>query len=132
MLGNPRYGRIGTLGFGYIFLVDVLGPFIEIAGYLLIPAFWLLGILQTEYLYAFLAVSFGYGVVISVGALALEEMVLRRFPNVETLLTLMAAAIVENFGYRQLNNVWRLVGTWQFASRQHGWGKMTRRGFSRA
>lgn len=132
MIGNPRYGRIGTLGFGYILLVDVLGPFIEAAGYLLIPAFWLLGILQTDYLYAFLAVSFGFGVVISVGALALEETVLRRFPDVETLGTLMAAAIVENFGYRQLNNIWRLVGTWQFVSGQHGWGAMTRRGFSRA
>jgi cellulose synthase/poly-beta-1,6-N-acetylglucosamine synthase-like glycosyltransferase len=132
MIGNPRYGRIGSLGFGYILLVDVLGPFIEIAGYLLIPAFWLLGILQTDYLVAFLAISFGFGVVISVGALALEETVLRRFPDVQTLMTLMAAAIVENFGYRQLNNFWRLAGTWQFISRQHSWGTMTRRGFSRA
>ncbi|HEY8572282.1 glycosyltransferase family 2 protein [Phenylobacterium sp.] len=132
MMGNPRYGRIGTLGFGYILLVDVLGPFIEIAGYLLIPAFWLLGILQTDYLFAFLAISFGFGIVISVGALALEETVLRRFPDVETLMTLMAAAIAENFGYRQLNNLWRLVGTWQFISRQHSWGTMTRRGFRRA
>lgn len=132
MLFNPRYGRVGTAGFGYVLLVDVLGPFIELAGYVLIPAFWLLGVLNVEYLYAFLAVSFGFGVVISVGALALEETELRRFPDVRSLTVLMLAAVMENFGYRQLNNLWRLRGTWQFLTGQQSWGTMTRRGFSRA
>ncbi|RAK52546.1 glycosyltransferase family 2 protein [Phenylobacterium deserti] len=132
MLFNPRYGRVGSVGFGYILLVDVLGPFVELAGYVLIPAFWLLGILNTEFLWAFLAVSFGFGVVISVGALALEETELRRFPDVKSLAVLMAAAVVENFGYRQINNVWRLWGAWQFLRKQESWGVMTRRGFSRA
>lgn len=132
MLFNPRYGRLGFLGFGYILLVDVLGPFIELFGYLLIPAFWALGVLQTEYLLAFLAVSFAYGVVISVGALALEEVELRRFPNARSLVILLFAAIIENFGYRQINNIWRIRGTWQFVTKQHGWGAMTRKGFSPA
>jgi len=132
MLFRPRYGRIGTLGLGYILLVDVIGPFAEAAGYLLIPAFWLLGVLHTDYLYAFLAISFSFGVTLSVGALALEEIELRRFPDVRSLLLLMMAAIVENFGYRQLNNWWRLRGLWEFLTRQQGWGAMTRRGFQRA
>lgn len=132
MLFNPTYGRVGALGFGYILLVDVLGPFVELAGYLLIPSFWLLGILHTDYLYAFLAISFGFGVVLSVGALALEETELRRFPDVKSLATLMAAGIVENFGYRQINNFWRVRGTWQFLTKQHSWGAMTRKGFTRA
>jgi cellulose synthase/poly-beta-1,6-N-acetylglucosamine synthase-like glycosyltransferase len=131
MLFNPRYGRIGTLGLGYVLLVDVIGPLIEIAGYLLIPAFWLLGILHTDYLLAFLAISFGFGVVLSIGALALEEIELKRFPDVRSLIVLMLAAIVENFGYRQINNIWRLRGTWQYLTKQQSWGTMTRRGFSR-
>jgi cellulose synthase/poly-beta-1,6-N-acetylglucosamine synthase-like glycosyltransferase len=132
MLFNPKYGRVGAVGFGYILLVDVLGPLIELAGYVLIPAFWMLGVLNTEYLYAFLAVSFGFGVVISVGALALEETELRRFPDVRSLVILMLAGVVENFGYRQINNVWRLRGTWQYLMKQDSWGVMTRRGFKRA
>jgi len=132
MLLNPRYGRVGILGFGYILVVDVLGPFIELLGYLLIPALWMLGVLDTDYLFAFLAISFGFGVMLSIGALALEETDLRRFPLVRNLVVLMLAAVVENFGYRQLNNFWRLRGTWQFLTRQRGWGAMTRKGFSRA
>lgn len=130
MLFNPRYGRIGALGFGHILLVDVIGPVVEILGYVLIPAFWLMGLLSVEYLWAMLSVSFGFGVVISVGALALEESELRRFPTAKSLLVLMGAAIVENFGYRQLNNLWRLRGTWQFMRGAQGWGSMTRKGFA--
>lgn len=132
MLFNPLYGRIGWLGFGYILIVDVLGPFIDLFGYLLIPTFWALGVLNADYLYAFLAVGFGYGVVISLGALALEEIELRRFPNVHDLTQLMLIGVVENFGYRQLNTFWRLRGAWQFFTKQHAWGAMTRRGFTRS
>lgn len=127
---RPRYGRLGPIGFGYILLVDVLGPVVEMLGYLLIPAFWGLGLLSIEYLLAFLAISFTFGVVISVGALALEESELRRFPRARDLLLLTAVAVLENFGYRQLNNIWRLRGLWQYLRRTKSWGAMTRKGFS--
>ena len=96
MILNPRYGRVGIIGFGHILLVDVFGPIVEIFGYVLIPSFWLLGLLSLDYLWALLAVTFGFGVVISVGALALEEVELRRFPNPKSLLILMGAAVLEN------------------------------------
>lgn len=129
MLFNPRYGRVGTVGFGYILLVDVVGPVIEMLGYLLVPVFWALGLLSLDYLLGFLAVSFTFGVVISVGALALEESELRRFPKARDLLVLTAMAVVENFGYRQINNVWRLRGVWQYLRKSQSWGAMTRKGF---
>ncbi len=131
MAFNPRYGRIGWLGFGYILLVDVLGPVVEALGYILIPVFWFLGLLSVDYLLAFLAMSFAFGVFVSVGALALEEAELRRFPTAGSLLVLMLASVAENFGYRQLNNLWRLQGTWQFLRGNQSWGDMTRRGFKR-
>jgi cellulose synthase/poly-beta-1,6-N-acetylglucosamine synthase-like glycosyltransferase len=132
MLFNPAYGRIGSIGFGHILLVDVIGPIVEVLGYVLIPAFWALGLLSFDYLLALLALSFVFGVAVSVGSLALEESELRRFPTASSLVVLTLAAIVENFGYRQLNNLWRLQGTWQFLRGAQGWGTMTRRGFKAA
>ena len=42
----------------------------------------------------------------------------------------LAAAIVENLGYRQLTCVWRIQGLWsQLARRNAVWGEMTRQGF---
>ncbi|KQY91318.1 glycosyltransferase [Brevundimonas sp. Root1423] len=130
VLFKPRYGRVAVVGFGYILLVDVLGPIVEVLGYLLIPLFWASGLLSTEYLLAYIAVSFTFGIVISVGALALEESELRRFPRARDLVLLTAMAVLENFGYRQLNNMWRLRGIWQYLRRSQSWGTMTRKGFS--
>ena len=132
MLFNPTYGRIGTLAFGNVLLVDVIGPVIEALGYLLIPAFYLTGVLSIDYFEAFLAISFVFGVLISVGSLALEESELHRFPKARGLMLLMLIAVVENFGYRQINNFWRMRGTWQYLTGVQGWGTMTRRGFKSA
>jgi len=132
MTFNPRYGRVGVVGFGYILLVDVIGPIVEMLGYILVPILWATGLLAIEYVLAFVAVSFTFGVVISVGALALEESELRRFPKATDLLALTAAAVIENFGYRQINNLWRLRGIWQYFRKSQSWGVMTRKGFSQA
>ena len=131
MLFNPRFGRVGVLGLGGMLLVDVLGPMAEIAGYLLIPLFYLLGALSTDFLLAFLAVGFVFGIAISVGSLVLEEQQLRRATRTRDLLILTCAAILENFGYRQLNSIWRLVGSWDWARGDQGWGEMRRKGFAR-
>ena len=132
MTFNPRYGRVGTVGFGYILLVDIIGPLVEALGYFLVPIFWLLGLLSLDYVLAFVAVSFTFGVVISVGALALEESELRRFPKATDLLVLTGVAVIENFGYRQLNHLWRLRGVWQYLRKSQSWGAMTRKGFRSA
>ena len=132
MMFKARYGRVGVIGFGYIFLVDVLGPIVELLGYVLIPLFWAMGLLSIEYLLAFAAVTFTFGIFISVGSLALEETSLRRFPRATDLVLLTGVAVLENFGYRQLNNLWRLRGLWQFLRRSQSWGTMTRKGFGAA
>jgi hypothetical protein len=42
----------------------------------------------------------------------------------------LAAALVENVGYRQLTAVWRLQGIWAVLTRRAPvWGTMTRQGF---
>jgi cellulose synthase/poly-beta-1,6-N-acetylglucosamine synthase-like glycosyltransferase len=129
MLFRPRYGRIGTLGFGHVLLVDVIGPPVEVLGYMLVPLMWALGLLAPEYLLAYLALTFVYGIFVSVSSLILEEIELQRYPRARDLLILTTAAVLENFGYRQINNLWRVRGFWQFFRGEQGWGIMPRVGF---
>lgn len=129
MLFNPKYGRAGMLGMGSVFVFDFLGPVVELAGYVLMPVMWALGVLSFDFLVAYLAVTFALGVAISVGSLAIEEAELRRFEKASDLVVLALAAVLENFGYRQLNSCWRLYGLWQWLRGDHSWGGMTRKGF---
>ena len=131
MFLNPRYGRIGTIGFGQLFLVDVIGPVIEVVGYVLMPLLWALGLLSLDYLLAFIAMIFTFGVFVSVATLILEEVELRRLSRARDLFVLTLISIAENFGYRQLCNFWRVKGFYQFLRKRQGWGEMTRLGFRR-
>lgn len=130
MLFKPRYGRVGVLSLGHSLIVDVLGPPAEVAGYLLVVPFWVAGALDSQYALAFLSLVFVYGVFVSLGALVLEELELKRFPRLRHLLILSAVAVFENFGYRQLNNVFRVLGWAQFLRRRKGdWGRVRREAF---
>lgn len=131
MLFNPRYGRIGILGMGQIFLVDVIGPLAEILGYLLLPALWLAGVLSIEYMLAFFAMIFLLGTFFSIASMLLSEINVRRYPGVADLARLGLAACLENLGYRQLNSLWRLRGWWQFLRKDTRWEAMPRIGFKR-
>jgi len=132
LLGNPRYGTAGLIGFPYLLLSDILGPPLEVLGYVLIPVLWATGFLGFDYLLAFLALTFVFGVFVSVGALILEELQLHRYPRPGDLALLTLVAVVENFGYRQINNLWRIAGYWQFLRGAKGWGLMERQGFDKA
>lgn len=131
MLGNRRYGRMGLIGFPLMLLIDVISPVAEVFGYVLIPLLWALGLLSVEYFIAFLALSFSFGLAVSTGAFVLQDMELRRFTRIRDLIALFVAAILENLGYRQLNNFWRLRGLWEYVRGHQHWGQMERAGFQR-
>lgn len=131
MLFNPHYGRIGTIGMPFSLLIDVLGPLAEVLGYVLVPVLWLSGLLNFEFMLAFLALTFIFGIFVSACAIMLEEIALHRIPSARDLFLVMAAVFIENFGYRQLNNIWRAQGWWEYLRKKKSWGEMTRTGLGR-
>ena len=128
MILNPRYGRIGLLAMPQIVLEDVLGPPAELLGYLVLPAAALLGLLDPMMAVAFFFVSVVFGCVLSLGTLALEEQQLRRTPSAKDLLRLGAAAVLENFGYRQINILYRLAGFGRYFRNDTSWAAVPRVG----
>lgn len=131
MLFRPRYGKVGAIALPMSLVIDVLGPIVETIGLILIPISWMFGILDPQYAIAFLIITFVYGIFISAGSLALEEMGLHRIPRAQDLLKLILVVVVENLGYRQLHNIWRVQGWWEFMRKKKGWGEMTRLGLRR-
>lgn len=132
MIGNPRYGRIGMVALPLVVIEDVLGPPMELAGYIAIPVAFALGLLSPVVALAFLSLTFVFGTAISVGSLVLEERQLRRTPTAADLGRIAIAALVENFGYRQINLLYRLRGIWRFARKDNSWAAVPRVGFDRA
>jgi len=129
MFGNPRYGTVGLLAYPYFCLLEGLGPLIEIAGYAAFAITLIFGLWSPAYVAAFLILAVIVGIALSAAAVALEELTFRRYPRWVDLLRLFAAAVVENLGYRQLNQWWRLQGTLAMLRGVRQWGPQERRGF---
>lgn len=130
MLFNRRYGRAGLVAFPYFFFLEMLGPVIELLGYVSFTVTILAGRADWPFALAFLSVAIILGAALSLSAVALEELSFRRYPRISDLLKLFGLALLENFGYRQINAWWRLQGTFEALRGKEGWGKMTRKGFT--
>jgi cellulose synthase/poly-beta-1,6-N-acetylglucosamine synthase-like glycosyltransferase len=131
MVLNPRYGRVGMIGLPLLVIEDVLGPPCEIFGYLLVPLLYFLGLTTGEVVVAFFSLTVLFGTAISLGTLALEELQLRRAPSARDLFLIAVAALIENFGYRQANLVFRLRGMWRFFRKDSSWASAARAGFAK-
>jgi len=129
MLLNPRYGAVGLIAFPYFFLFEMLGPFVEILGYFVVVLSYFLGILNVEFFLLFLAVAVLYGIFLSIAAILLEEISFRRYPGWLDLTKLIVFGILENFGYRQLNALFKVRAFWEVVRRRRAWGRMDRTGF---
>ena len=129
---NPRYGSVGLISFGQIILLDVIGPILAVLGYVLIPLCWAVGLLSHEHFLAFLAAVFSFGILMSVLSLTFGQIMLGKIERLPDMATMGVVAVVENFGYRQLCNLWRIQGWWQYLRKHEQWGTMTRKEFKRA
>jgi len=122
-------GLAGWLAFPYFVLFEWASPMIEFLGYLILA--WMLAWqgVRVDLALMFLALALCFGVLLSTIALMLEELSFHVYPRKRDLLILFAFGVLENFGYRQVNVVWRLIGTWQWLrGKQGGWGVMRRSG----
>jgi cellulose synthase/poly-beta-1,6-N-acetylglucosamine synthase-like glycosyltransferase len=129
MLGNPRYGRIGLLAMPYYMAFEYLAPIVEVAGYVILPFGWVLGLVGPRSFLLFLGSAFAYGLCLSLATLLLEELSFRRYRDVRHLLRLCGAAVLENFGLRQLHSWWRLVALLTWRGRAQAWHSAPRQGF---
>ena len=122
-------GAIGNLAMPFMLIFEGLGPVVELLGYVVMTLLVVTGHLAWPAFLVFLMMALGMGMMLSASALLLEEIAFRTYPRPRHLRQLLAAILVENLGYRQLNTWWRIVGLWQWASRRRQtWGTMTRLG----
>ena len=132
MLFNPRYGRVGLIGVPFYTLGEALAPLVEVVGYVITVVGFALGIVNLQFALLFVLVAWGYGMLLSIWAVVLEEVSFRRYGRVGDLARLLLFATLENFGYRQRTVWWRLKAFFTVWKQRQMWGEMTRKGFESA
>jgi cellulose synthase/poly-beta-1,6-N-acetylglucosamine synthase-like glycosyltransferase len=121
MFFNPRYGSVGMVGMPFHAILEGIGSVIEALGTLMIPLAYAVGLLPLSTFLLFLVLAVGYGTMLSLGSVMLEELTLRRYPKLRQVMGLMAYAVIENLGYRQMITMFRAQGVLRYLLGQRKW-----------
>lgn len=121
MIFNPKYGFVGMVSMPFYFIFELLGPVVELIGYVLIAFLLFTGILPPETGLLFFVVALLFGVILSVSSLLCDELTYGQYPKAADLLKLGAVSIFETFGYRQLHTWWRIRGMVNFLRGKMEW-----------
>lgn len=132
MAGNPRYGRVGMISAPYYAVFEAFGPVVEGVGYVVTIAGACFGLIDWRIAELMFLTAVVYGVLISVGAVLLEDMFFSRYSRLSDLLRLLLYGVLENFGYRQLTTWWRVLGWFDYLRNNREWVSAPRKGFARA
>lgn len=127
---RPRYGTLGLVALPYFIIVELLAPVVEAIGLLTVALDLAIGPLDFSLALLFLLVAYGFGVLLSILTLMLDEFSNPRHTGGADRLLMVLWAGLESFGYRQLCTYWRLRGLVKFVRGDISWGVSTRIGFS--
>ncbi|MDT2047933.1 glycosyl transferase [Priestia aryabhattai] len=130
MMFNPKYGSIGMVSMPYFFFIELIGPVVELAGYLFILVSLIVGGVYLEFAYLLFMIMVIYGSLYSMAAVLLEEWSLKKFPKVRDIAVLFFFSLTESFWYRPLTVIWRCHGLIDVLRKKTGWGDMQRKGVS--
>jgi cellulose synthase/poly-beta-1,6-N-acetylglucosamine synthase-like glycosyltransferase len=122
MICNPRYGATGMLSMPFHLLIEVIGCVVEALGTILLPLCLIVLHTPLWIFLLFMVLSVGYGTLLSMGSVVLEEITQRRYPRLRHVLILMFYAVIENVGYRQVVTFFRAAGVLQ-AFRGRRWNR---------
>jgi cellulose synthase/poly-beta-1,6-N-acetylglucosamine synthase-like glycosyltransferase len=125
---NPFYGRQGIVSMPYFLIFEAIAPALELVGFILVAYYLMQGYFASSFVAIFLVLAICLGILNSVVAILLEVSGGHRYQGIKAFLTLLLAAVLENFGYRQITLWWRLRGSLDFLLGRRGWGRMKRVG----
>lgn len=125
---NPKFRRLGLLGYPYWFFFEWMAPLIAFIGFIYTIYLISAGILNWAfYLLLFLFV-YSYAVSISTWAILFEEITFHKYERKREVFYLFFTALLEPFFY-PVHTYFAVMGNIQALFRKKEWGKAERNGF---
>lgn len=119
MIFDPRYGTVGVLLMPYLLLYEALGPFVELAAYLITAVVLVLGLVDASILIAFLLTAAGLVTALRLAGLV-TELVWHEARPLGDVARLGVTALLEYWVYRPFLAVARLHAFVEFARGHRG------------
>lgn len=130
MMLNPRYGALGMISFPYFILIELLGPIIELSGYLYMLISIFMGDAYIPFALLLAMLFILYGSVFSMTSVLLEAWSQKSFPRLQDVTRLLILSLSEAFWYRPLTLIWRVEGIIAALMGNKSWGTIERKGLT--
>lgn len=124
MFMNPRYGKVGLIGFPYFFFFELLGPVVEFLGYIGFALFAILGWVSVPFATLFFLVAVLWGMWLNAAGVLIDNLVVHRYTRLRDTLKVAFWGSLEFVGFRQLVAIERMIGTFQLS--RDRWGEIRR------
>ena len=129
MLFNPRYGVTGMFAMPFYFIFEMLGPIIEVTGYIIFTVLLVTGQYNQPFALLFFLLAVVFGILLSLLSILLEEYSARKYPRLKDIVIIIAYGLMENIVYRQWLAVVRAKSFFDLAKGREEWGEMEKKGF---
>lgn len=127
MLLNPRYGFVGMVTYPLQFFVEMIGPLIEVLGYIfMIILLCFYG--YTSFIFLIFIMAYLYGVFQTIFAVIFEHNTYNIYKTKLNTLRLIAVCFLEPVLYRPITVVWRVKSFFSFKNKNK-WGEIERKNF---
>ena len=128
MFMNPKYNRLGLLGYPYWFFFEWLSPLLALAGFIFTIFLIITNSLNWPfYLLLFLFV-YTFAIALSTWSVLFEEITFHKYKKKRDVFRLLATSMLEPFFY-PVHTYFAIRGNLEALRRKKGWGKAERSGF---
>ncbi len=128
MFLNPKYGRLGILGYPYWVFFEWLAPLIAFAGFVYTIYLIITSSLNWPFYLLLFIFVYTFAVSLSTWAVLFEEITFHKYKKKRDVLRLLATALFEPFFY-PVHTYFALRGNLQVLRGKKGWGQAARSGF---
>lgn len=122
-------GTVGWISYPFFILFEWLSPFVELAGYIFSLYLLLAG--KVDFIGASMVLIFAVllSVFLSAVSFMLDEITFPGSTKLRSFLLLFVFSVLECFGYRQINMIYKIQGAWGWIRQSRSeWGEMIREG----
>jgi biofilm PGA synthesis N-glycosyltransferase PgaC len=130
MFLNPKYGRLGMLGYPYWFFFEWMAPLIAFSGFIYTIYLIIMNALNWPFYLLLFIFVYTFAVSLSTWAVLFEEITFHKYKKKRDVLKLLSVALFEPFIY-PIHTYFAIRGNLEALRGKKGWGKAERNGFEK-
>ena len=129
---NPKYKKLGMLGYPYWLMFEYLAPIVEFFGILWFIFLMITGRLNWPFFLLLTGFVYFFAVSLSIWSVLFEEITFHKYEKRRDVLRLIGTAFLEPIFYHPMVMLMSIKGNVDKLLKRNTWGKMERKGFTKS